>query len=467
MAYMMGHHGIARRRACRLVKLARSTQYYRSVKDPQLALRQRMREIAQVRVRYGYRRIHVLLRREGWKHGRNRTYRLYTEERLQLRSKLPKRRKMVVQRHFEICLRLQGGSCQTVFSDREDKRCFVEKIYFYIHPYFWPKAPIPDNANTDWPGFGHGIYAWTIQTQLRLAESGVDCELTSKLPERGVVFAHRECLSAIDGLFEGRVTRSASRYIVDISADLKPYPYANFHVVQNVFQERLYANASYIPHWPQPALIPRDANRGEAFVNAAYFGNFKNLPDELRSDAWARQLDALDMIWLEKYQKFKIQDPDSYECDVGWNDFRDIDVIIAIRELGGGHSGFRHKPASKLINAWLAGIPIIVGREYQYRAMRRSELDFIEVSSIDEALSALRLLKNNRDLVRRMVDNGRSRSLEYTADATTKKWRSLIEGTIVPAYQRWLRLGASQRLASLVSDVCGSHVRRVVAKFLG
>lgn len=102
VAYMMGCHRISQRRACSLIKLPRSTNRYRSVRDPQLPLRQRMREIAQVRVRYGYRRIHVLLRREGWKHGRSRTYRLYTEERLQLRSKLPKRRKMVVQRNLRI-----------------------------------------------------------------------------------------------------------------------------------------------------------------------------------------------------------------------------------------------------------------------------------------------------------------------------------------------------------------------------
>jgi len=57
-----------------------------------------MREIAQTRVRYGYRRVHVLLKREGWRVSRNRVYRLYAEEQLQLRSKLPKRRKMVVSR---------------------------------------------------------------------------------------------------------------------------------------------------------------------------------------------------------------------------------------------------------------------------------------------------------------------------------------------------------------------------------
>lgn len=94
----MGHYGLATQRACQLVKQARSTQYYRSVKDPQTVLRQRMREIAQVRVRYGYRRLHVMLKREGWRISRNRVYRLYAEEQLQLRSKLPRRRKMVVSR---------------------------------------------------------------------------------------------------------------------------------------------------------------------------------------------------------------------------------------------------------------------------------------------------------------------------------------------------------------------------------
>lgn len=99
VAYMVSHHRISIRRACDLVKMHRGAHYYRSVKDPKLALRKRMHELAQVRIRYGYRRIHVLLRREGWEHGRSQTYRLYTEERLQLRSKLPKRRKMVVQRN--------------------------------------------------------------------------------------------------------------------------------------------------------------------------------------------------------------------------------------------------------------------------------------------------------------------------------------------------------------------------------
>jgi putative transposase len=61
-----------------------------------------MHEIARTRVRYGYRRIHVLLKREGWQLGRNQAFRLYQEEQLQLRSKLPRRRKMVVCRQVRI-----------------------------------------------------------------------------------------------------------------------------------------------------------------------------------------------------------------------------------------------------------------------------------------------------------------------------------------------------------------------------
>jgi len=61
-----------------------------------------MKEIANTRTRFGYRRVHVMLKREGWQVGRSQAYRLYREEQLQLRSKLPKRRKMVVQRQQRI-----------------------------------------------------------------------------------------------------------------------------------------------------------------------------------------------------------------------------------------------------------------------------------------------------------------------------------------------------------------------------
>jgi len=80
------------RRACRPLPVERSTHHYRSRRAGQAQLIDRIKEIAATRVRYGYRRIHVLLRREGWLVNPKRVYRVYRELGLQLRNKTPKRR---------------------------------------------------------------------------------------------------------------------------------------------------------------------------------------------------------------------------------------------------------------------------------------------------------------------------------------------------------------------------------------
>jgi putative transposase len=80
------------RHACQALAVDRSTYHYRSKRTGQAVLMKRIREIAETRVRYGYRRIHVLLRREGWPVNAKRVCRLYREMGLQLRSKSPKRR---------------------------------------------------------------------------------------------------------------------------------------------------------------------------------------------------------------------------------------------------------------------------------------------------------------------------------------------------------------------------------------
>jgi putative transposase len=58
---------ISIRRACEVVCFDRSTYHYRHRRPVQASLRMRIRELSEAGVRYGYRRIHVLLRREGWR----------------------------------------------------------------------------------------------------------------------------------------------------------------------------------------------------------------------------------------------------------------------------------------------------------------------------------------------------------------------------------------------------------------
>jgi putative transposase len=80
------------RRPCRALPVERSTYHYRSRRAGQAQLTERIKEIAATRVRYGYRRIHVPLRREGLRVNAKRVYRLYREMGLQLRHKTPRHR---------------------------------------------------------------------------------------------------------------------------------------------------------------------------------------------------------------------------------------------------------------------------------------------------------------------------------------------------------------------------------------
>jgi putative transposase len=77
---------VSEKRACGLMLITRWINRYKSRRDSQDELRMRLRELAGSRTRYGYRRLTVMLRREGWTVNTKRVYRLYREEQLQVRT---------------------------------------------------------------------------------------------------------------------------------------------------------------------------------------------------------------------------------------------------------------------------------------------------------------------------------------------------------------------------------------------
>ena len=86
--------GLSERRACQIAGADRKMVRYQSQRPADTALRGRLRDLANERRRFGYRRLFVLLRREGEPSGINRIYRLYSEEGLTLRK--PKARRKAI-----------------------------------------------------------------------------------------------------------------------------------------------------------------------------------------------------------------------------------------------------------------------------------------------------------------------------------------------------------------------------------
>lgn len=90
--YLQEGFRVSERRACRLLVFSRTSHRYQSVKTDDPVLRRRIRELAEARPRFGYRRIGVLLRREGWGVNSKRVYRIYREEGLEVRMKRRRKR---------------------------------------------------------------------------------------------------------------------------------------------------------------------------------------------------------------------------------------------------------------------------------------------------------------------------------------------------------------------------------------
>lgn len=94
----MQRFGCSQRQALRVVRMSASTYLYASRRKDESVLKLRIKEITDTRVHYGYRRVHVMLRREGHMDNVKRVYRLYREEGLSLRLKRPRRNKAAQRR---------------------------------------------------------------------------------------------------------------------------------------------------------------------------------------------------------------------------------------------------------------------------------------------------------------------------------------------------------------------------------
>jgi putative transposase len=108
---------LSERRACAILTVNRRAVRYRLMRaSMDAALRLRIKELAAVRVRYGQRRIYMLLRREGWQVNIKRVARIYRAEGLSIRTKMPRRRRAAVIREQPPLLTASNQSWAMDFS---------------------------------------------------------------------------------------------------------------------------------------------------------------------------------------------------------------------------------------------------------------------------------------------------------------------------------------------------------------
>ncbi|MEA2600650.1 MAG: hypothetical protein QOF89_1642 [Acidobacteriota bacterium] len=273
------------------------------------------------------------------------------------------------------------------------------------------------DPDRDWRELQLGERAWILQTYLRLVRAGFPAELSTTPPAEGIIVFHAKQARALRSQWR-RLQRAV---LLGVRADNREPLIADFEVVQNgrfVDAGRRFL----VPHWPQPALIPRDGSRRVTIRRIAFKGFEQNLHPDFRSADWQEFLAGRGIEWEVDAVPFAGAATD--RLGTNWPDFRQVDLLLAVRPRD--HHLWTSKPATKLINAWLAGVPALLGPEHAYRELRRSGLDYLEVGSLEEAKAAVLQLLERPDLYHSMVENGRARGAEFTAEATLSRWMSLL-----------------------------------------
>ncbi|MGK7944569.1 MAG: hypothetical protein AB4058_08875 [Microcystaceae cyanobacterium] len=307
-----------------------------------------------------------------------------------------------------------------------------------------------------WQSF-NGLEAWILQTYIYLRKVNFPCQIVDSLPKEGIVLGHRP---SIPLMFQP----GSDLLFVSIKADENPHPYAQLCVVQNKAELKLpplyiqsFAEKRYIlpnqryfmPHWPQPNIISRDSSRGKQIENVSFFGIHRNLAREFRQPEWKQSLAEMGLNWCPKTDNEQ------------WHDYSSVDLVIAIRKFNAEHT-YSWKPASKLYNAWIANVPAIVGPEKAFQSERKSELDYIEVTSYEELLQAVKRLKDNPDLYQAMIENGKERAKEVQPEVITERWKHFLTEISIPAYEQWRNLSALSRrqyfLGRKLSHLCISNL---------
>ena len=269
-----------------------------------------------------------------------------------------------------------------------------------------------------------GLDCWILKTYLILLENNTKWNIAigNSIPEVGIIIFHK-------GFFPKKTIPSKHQLFVCIQADYGRYKYAQCHILQNpaglnnfkfskksFFEEKLFSfvKNSFVPHWNQDNIISRDKSRGLLFENVCFYGVPQNFPKELL------ETDFSDTLLNEGITLKIITDSSQ------WNDYSQADCVLAIRDFN-SKSHF-NKPFSKIINGYLAGVPVIAGNESSTHYLKNMlNNDMPIVKSKEECFEAIKDLKNKYQKRLDEVQQDNEQLKFFKDTSIVMEWETLME----------------------------------------
>lgn len=280
-----------------------------------------------------------------------------------------------------------------------------------------PADDIPDALHDQHWRVMHNEDILVVQSYVNLKRRGLDVRLVDHFEAGEVNVASGPDVAISD--------RSGDSFFVAIRGDGFRPALADVVVAHNTDVMR--PGDLWMPIWIQTGLIPRDPIRGQRLEILEFKGDVANLHEWFKSDEFLAELEARGI-------KLRMHGMDLSPQNQ-WNDYTTADAVLAARDIPVDDAAV--KPGLKLINSWAAGVPALLGPESGYRQLRKSPLDFFEVTTPESVLAALDLLLDHPELYQAMVDNGLRRAEAYSDDQTAQRWHSMLGGPVMDRYRAW------------------------------
>ncbi len=301
--------------------------------------------------------------------------------------------------------------------------------------FFIPKHYLPETARREaWKsgaplqleqsGKAACVQCWIYQTWVHLSNAGFPAKLVHQMPEEGLVVA-------LTGNLHPKFRPAKSSYVVGVVADGLPHPHVHWHILQNAAWARQLGLSSYLPLWTQPNLMRRDPSRGDNFTTIRFYGDGVNLARELRDPDFVAHCRNHLGLTLEAVNADR------------WHDYSDADCAFAIR--GFDRAPCHHKPATKLANAWLAGVPFVGGADSAYASEGRVGIDHMACQTPEDFLSVLQTLKSDPALRQRLVAEGNTAGKRHTITALTSRWVEFLNTEASEKAIQWNKKSATKR----------------------
>jgi hypothetical protein len=295
--------------------------------------------------------------------------------------------------------------------------------------YFYYPNKIPNTLD-----YKSGLDCWILKTFWKLKEykSDLNIHLVNYIPDEGIIIFHK-------GFFPKDIMPSNTQLFVCVQADYGRHQYAQYHIAQNplgvsnfnfskrsFLEEKLFSftKSYFIAHWNQNDIIKRNSSRGESFKNVCFYGIAPNFPKDLLEPSFREKLKS------EGIELKIITDSDQ------WNDYSETDCVLAIRDFE--NKPHYNKPFSKIVNSYLAGVPVIAGNESSSLYLKNGlGIGISIVTNPDECFNAIKQVKENylSSLKRIIIDKDKLK--EFQDEAIVLSWDKLLR-EMQHNYQLWL-----------------------------